>query len=104
MSEKITPSNGNIFADLGLPNAEEALAKAQLALHIATIIKKRGLSQTQAAQILGTPQSKVSRIVTGQLSGFTIDRLMRYLTALDAEIEIIVRDKQNTSPLRVALG
>jgi len=104
MSEKITPSNGNIFADLGLPNPKEALAKAQLALRIATIIKKRGLSQTQAAQILGTPQSKVSRIVTGQLSGFTIDRLMRYLTALDAEIEIIVRDKQNLSPLRVALG
>lgn len=104
MSEKITSSNGNVFADLGLPHPEEALAKAQLALRIASIIKKRGLSQTQAACLLGTPQSKISYIVTGQLSGFTIDRLMRYLTALDAEVEIIVRDKQNTSPLRVALG
>ncbi len=104
MSEKITPSDGNIFADLGLSHPEEALAKAQLALRIATIIKKRGLSQKQAAQILGTPQSKVSYIITGQLSGFTIDRLMRYLTALDAEVEIIVRDKQNEFPLRIALG
>jgi predicted XRE-type DNA-binding protein len=104
MSTKVTPINGNIFADLGLPYPEEALAKAQLALRIATIIKQRGLSQQQAAQTLSTPQSKVSSIVTGQLSGFTIDRLMRYLTALDAEIEIIVRDKQNMSPLHVALG
>ena len=104
MSEKVTPSNGNVFADLGLPHPEEALAKAQLALRIASIIKKRGLSQKQAARLLGTPQSKVSYIVTGQLSGFTIDRLMRYLTALDAEVEIIVHDKQNTSPLHVALG
>jgi predicted XRE-type DNA-binding protein len=104
MSEKITPGDGNIFADLGLPHPEEALAKAQLALRIATIIEKRGLGEDQAAYLLGTAKSEVLSIVTGQLSDFTMDHLMRCLTALDAKVEIVVRDKQNTSPLHVALG
>ncbi|HWS84283.1 MAG TPA: helix-turn-helix transcriptional regulator [Ktedonobacteraceae bacterium] len=104
MSEGITPSSGNVFADIGLPYPEEALAKSQLAYRIATIIKARGLSPEAAANLLGTSQSKISLIKTGQLGGITIDRLMRFLTALDEEVEIIVRHRQGPFALHVALG
>jgi predicted XRE-type DNA-binding protein len=103
MSESITPSSGNVFADIGLPYPEEALAKSQLAYRIATIIRSRGLSPEDAADLLETSESKISLITTGQLGGFTIDRLMRFLTALDEEVEIIVRHRQSPSALHVAL-
>jgi predicted XRE-type DNA-binding protein len=94
----------NVFADIGHPHPEEALAKAQLAHRIASLIKQRGLTQAQAARLLGTPQSKVSLVVTGQLDGFTIDRLLRFLTALDEDVEITIRHAQGPTRLRVALG
>ena len=83
MREGIIAGGDNVFADIGHPRPEEALDKARLAHRIATIITQRGLTEAQAAHLLGTPQSKVSLVVTGQLDGFTIDRLLRFLTALD---------------------
>lgn len=103
MREGIVAGSNNVFADIGHPQPEEALAKAQLAHRISTIIKQRGLTQAQAARVLGTPQSKVSLVVTGQLDGFTIDRLMRFLTALDEDVEITVHYAQGPARLRVAL-
>jgi len=75
-----------------------------LAHRIATVIKQRGLTQARAAHLLGASQSRVSLVVTGQLDGFTIDRLLRYLTALDEDVEIAVRHAQGPVRLRVALG
>lgn len=93
MSKKVdhTVSSGNVFADLGLPDAEELLAKADLMIEIHNIIEERGLTQTEAAEILGIDQPKVSALVNQKLSGFSMERLYRYLNALGRDIEIIVK-------------
>lgn len=75
-------SSGNIFADFGRPDAEEALARVQLAQQIAEIIERQGLSQAEAAAIIGLDQPKISALVRGRLSGFSTDRLLRCLTLL----------------------
>jgi len=84
-------SSGNVFADLKLPNADEALAKAELARQISIVIEKKGLSQTKAAKLLGIDQPKVSALLRGRLEGFSTDRLIRFLNALGREVEIVVR-------------
>lgn len=86
-------STGNIFADLGRPNAEELLAKAKLAHEIACIIEKRGLTQHQAARLLGTTQAKVSDVVRGRLEKFTMDRLIKMLVAFDCDVRISYKPK-----------
>ena len=91
---EVTPSCGNIFADLGLPDPELALAKAKLSLTIERIIKERGLTQAQAASVTGLTQPNISDILRGYLDGFTLDRLFRCLEALDQEIEIVVRPRK----------
>jgi predicted XRE-type DNA-binding protein len=85
-----TVSSGNVFADLGLPNPEEALAKAELAHKITVLIRKRGLTQAQAAKLLGVDQPKVSALVRGRLAGFSLERLMRFLLLLGQDIRITV--------------
>ena len=87
----MTPSSGNVFADLGVKNPEEMLFKAQLALRIAEAMKARKLTQGAAADLLGIDQPKVSRLVRGQLYGFSSDQLLRFLTALGQDVEIVVR-------------
>ncbi|UCC31028.1 MAG: XRE family transcriptional regulator [Phycisphaerales bacterium] len=89
---KVTASDGNVFADLGVPNPEEALAKAELARRISEIVRARRLTQVQAARILGVDQAKVSQLVRGCLAGFSIGRLSRYLNALGRDVEIVVKD------------
>lgn len=94
MSEEdmtVTESSGNVFADLGLPDAEERLFKAQIASRICDIIRERGLLQEQAAEILGINQPKVSALTRGRLDGFSTDRLFHFLNALDQDIEIVIR-------------
>jgi predicted XRE-type DNA-binding protein len=73
-----TVSSGNVFADLGLRNAEELLAKAELAQKITAIIERRRLTQAQAAEVLGVDQPKVSALKRGRLSSFSIERLMAF--------------------------
>lgn len=89
----VTPSSGNVFADLGFSNADELLAKAELVRQIGKEIDVRGLTQKQAADAMGTTQPKVSDLLRGQLSGFSMDRLIRFLNALDRDVEIIVKPK-----------
>jgi predicted XRE-type DNA-binding protein len=86
-------SSGNVFADLGLPDAEERLAKAELARQIDHIIKKKRLTQERAAKILGISQPKVSALLHGKLAGFSMDRLLKFLMALDQDIEIRIKSK-----------
>lgn len=84
-------SSGNVFADLGLPNPEIALAKAELVQRIRDIISERKLTQARAASLLGLDQPKVSALVRGRVDGYTMDRLFRLLNALGQDIEINVR-------------
>jgi predicted XRE-type DNA-binding protein len=91
---KITASSGNVFADLGLIDAEEALAKAEIASRICAIIAESKLSQTRAAAILGIDQPKVSSLMRGRLEGFSSDRLFRFLNALDRDVEIVIKPKK----------
>lgn len=91
ITETVTPSSGNVFADLGVPDAAIALAKADLAHRISQVIRERKYSQVEAAAMLGVTQPKVSDIVRGKLEGFTLDRLLKFLVRLGQEVEISVR-------------
>jgi predicted XRE-type DNA-binding protein len=94
---KHTVSSGNVFADLGLPHAEELLAKADLAIQISQIIEDRELTQAEAAEMLGIDQPKVSALVRGRLEGFSMERLYRFLNALGQDVEIVVRPKPRSA-------
>ena len=89
-------SSGNVFADLGLPNPEEALAKAELAHKITVLIRERGLTQTQAAKLLGVDQPKVSALIRGRLTGFSLERLLRFLLLFGQDIRITVQATPST--------
>lgn len=89
----LTKSTGNVFSDLRVSGAGEALTKAELARVISTIITTQRLTQTEAARRLGIDQPKVSSLIRGRLEGFSIDRLLRFLVALDRDIEIVVKPK-----------
>jgi len=88
-----TRSSGNVFADLGLPESDELLAKAALANQIASIVSHRHLTQVETARVLGTGQPKVSELLAGKLDGFSMERLIRYLNALDRDVQIVVTPK-----------
>jgi predicted XRE-type DNA-binding protein len=90
-------SSGNVFKDLGLPDAEALLAKAELVSRISDIIRQRGLTQVKAAEILGVSQPKVSALLCGHLDGFSTDRLFRFLNALGSDIEISVKPRRTAS-------
>jgi predicted XRE-type DNA-binding protein len=88
---EVEVGSGNIFADLALPNPEERLAKAGLAIRIAAVIRERRLTQARAARILKIDQPKVSRLLRGQLSGFSTERLLHFLTLLGRDVEIVIK-------------
>lgn len=81
----------NVFRDMGLPNAEEHLVKAQLVFKIDTIMKKRHLKQTEAAALFGVRQPDVSKMLRGEFRQFSVERLLRFLVKLDQDVEIVVR-------------
>lgn len=97
---EITKSGGNVFADLGLPNAEEYLLKAELTRQINAIIKQRKLKQQAAAGLLGIDQPKVSALACGRLSGFSIERLLRFLVILNQDIDITIKPHVETKASR----
>ncbi|MGH9789506.1 MAG: helix-turn-helix domain-containing protein [Candidatus Acidiferrales bacterium] len=85
--------SGNVFADLGFPQAEEMMAKAVLAHRISSILEERGLTQAEAARVLGVDQPKVSALRRGRLSGFSLERLLRFLLQLGRDVEIVVKKR-----------
>ena len=107
MRKHIRKSSGNVFADLGVKNPEEALVKARLADVISKAIKVRDLTQVEAAALLGIDQPKISRLVRGQLAGYSIDRLFRFVTLLGSDIEITVvepaRNPRRAGHMSIAL-
>ena len=98
-----TASSGNVFADLGFSEPEEELTKAQLASHIRRILKRRRLTQRSAAALMGIDQPKVSALLNGRLANFSSGRLMRFLTALGQDVDIVVRPTKSGSK-RVSRG
>jgi predicted XRE-type DNA-binding protein len=92
----VIPSSGNVFADLGLPRADEKQTKVRLAVAINRIIHDQRLSQIRAARRLHINQPKISALSNYRLDGFSVERLMNFLTALDRDIEIIVRKKPSS--------
>lgn len=88
---KIEEGSGNVFADLGLPNPEERLAKADLVLRIAEGIRERKLTQAKTAKLFGIDQPKISRLLRGQLAGFSTDKLIHFLTLLGQDVVIVIR-------------
>jgi predicted XRE-type DNA-binding protein len=89
----ITRGTGNVFADLGFSDAEERQTKLRLAHAINGVIARRRLTQAAAAEKLGVNQPKVSALSRYKLDGFSVERLMTFLTALDQDVEIVIRNK-----------
>ena len=92
--EKVEESSGNVFADLGLPDAEELLVKAKLVSKISQLIEGKGLTQAETARRTGLDQPKVSRLLRGQLSGFSADRLFAILNRLGHSVEVRISPKE----------
>jgi len=95
----IVASSGNVFDDLDLPDAQDRLAKAELARKIGAIIRDRQLTQAAAAGILGVDQPKVSALATGRLTGFSFERLIHFLTLLGQDVTISVTDTSPEQPV-----
>jgi predicted XRE-type DNA-binding protein len=91
--EAITRGTGNVFADLGYADAEERRTKLHLAYAINGVIARRRLTQAAAAEKFGINQPKVSALANYKLHGFSVERLMTFLTALDQDVEIVIRKK-----------
>lgn len=88
---RFEPGSGNVFADVGLAEPDVALARARLAEAIEETIERRGLTQEGAARLMGVDQPTVSKIVNERLDGFSQERLLRYLTTLGNDVEIVIR-------------
>lgn len=91
--ETMQRGSGNVFADIGVAHPERVLARAQVMARIADVIKERDLTQQAAAALLGIPQSKVSCLMNGRLSMFSLEYLFELLNALDRDVEIIIKPK-----------
>ncbi|MGO4885705.1 MAG: helix-turn-helix domain-containing protein [Bryobacteraceae bacterium] len=89
----VTPSSGNVFADLGMADADERQTKVRLALAINRILEQRRFTQAEAARRLGVNQPKVSALANYRLEGFSVERLMHFLNALGRDVEIVIRSK-----------
>ena len=97
------PSSGNVFADIGMPDAGEHLLKAGLVARIERTIRQRELTQVAAAELMNIDQPKVSAMLAGQFRGYSVERLMRFLVALGHDVEIVVKPrKRGAAELRVA--
>ena len=90
-SGRITEGSGNVFADMGLPNSEQELIKAQLTLQIYSLLKGSGKTQAEMGKILGVQQPQISLLLRNRSENFSVGRLMEFLTALRQDVEIIVR-------------
>jgi predicted XRE-type DNA-binding protein len=93
-TETITHGSGNVFADLGLPNADELQWKSSLVTHIRRLIREKGLTQTQVAEIVGMDQPKVSKLLNGKFDEYSVSRMLRILNRLGHSVEVRVAEKE----------
>lgn len=101
--DKIIRSSGNVFSDMGLPDAAELDTKARLGAAINLIVERKRLTQTEVATALGVNQPKVSALLHYKLEGFSVERLMHFLVALGQDVEIVVKDKPRSRSARIAV-
>ena len=101
-NKKVTAGSDDVLADLGFANPEEELLKAKLVREIRGIIKRRKLTQTKAAAMLGLKQPDVSALATGRVGKFSIDRLVRCLDRMDYKVDVVVRQKRRASSRAIA--
>jgi predicted XRE-type DNA-binding protein len=101
VAEAIVQSSGNVFADLGLPDAAELDTKVRLCAAINRIVERKRLSQADTARALGVNQPKVSALLHYKLEGFSVERLMNFLLALGQDVEIVVRAKPRSRAARI---
>ncbi len=105
--KQVKAGSANVFADLGVARPQEALAKAELAARICDAIRERKLTQAQAAAKLGVDQPKISALQRGRLTGFSTERLLRFLNALDRDVDIVIKKKgraKRPARIRVVAG
>ena len=98
--KKLEQGSPNVFRDIGVPNAEEHFVKAKLVFRIDALMKERGLKQVEAAHLFGIRQPDVSKMLRGEFRQFSVERLLRFLVALDQDVEIVVKPHRgrNTAP------
>ncbi len=102
--EGYTVGSGNVFADAGLPDADERLARAKLMRRITQLIKGRGLTQREAAELMGVPQPHISLLLRGRMSSFSLERLLHMLTALGADVTISYRPSNSATGRLTIVG
>ena len=100
---KVERGSGNVFADLGRPDAETQLLKAELVTRIDKMIRQRGLKQVEAAKLLGLSQPDISRLLRGNFREYSVERLMRLLTALGRDVEIVIREPRSQRQGRLSV-
>ena len=93
MKEKVIRGSGNVFKDIGIPDPEAALVRSKIMSQVTEIIKERGLTQKEAGKILGLKQGRISELMNGKLSLFSLEHLYKLLNTLERDVEIIVRPK-----------
>ncbi len=96
--------SGNVFADLGLPDADAHLLKAGLVARIDAIVRRRGLTQTEAARLLGLSQPDVSRLLRGDFRQYSLERLLRLLTTLGRDVDIVIRRPRSADGGRLRIA
>ena len=103
---KVTKSSGNVFADLGLPNADEHLVKAEIVLGIANGVKTKKLTQAQVAKLINLAQPDVSKLLRGNFAGYSFERLFGFLRALgnDVEIKVVATKKEKEGHLHLKMA
>ena len=96
--------SGNVFADLGFPDSDAHLVKAELVNRIDDIVRRRGITQTEAARLLGLSQPDVSRLLRGDFREYSLERLFRLLTTLGRDVDIVIRQPHSSTggKLRIA--
>lgn len=97
-------SSGNLYADLGYKNPEEMQAKMRLAKELYLIIQSKGMTQKDVANLLGLTQPKISNLLNGHLSGYSIERLTRFLNIFDYDVDIIVKPKPKNRIAHVSIS
>ncbi len=102
--EKVERGSGNVFADIGHPEAEVHLLKAELVTRIDEVIRRSKLKQVDAAELLGLSQPDVSRLLRGNFRDYSVERLFRLLTALGRDVEIVIREPRSERQGRLSIG
>lgn len=102
-TNRVIRSSGNVFADLGLPDAMELQTKARLCAALNQIVERRRLTQAEFAATLGINQPKVSALLHYKLEGFSVERLMNFLVSLGHDVDIRVKAKPGSRPARIAV-